>query len=107
MAEIFHIAEQADWDAAHAAGGPYTTSTRGRSLQDEGFIHCSRDAEQAGRVLKAFYTGLGDLVLLVIDTELLDAPVVHEAADGDVFPHVYGPIPLSAVIDVRPVPVNR
>jgi uncharacterized protein (DUF952 family) len=109
MAEIFHIALDADWEAARRAGGPYEISTRGRTLDDEGFIHCSRDEEQAGRVLRAFYadlSGSGDLVLLVIDTDRLNAPVRHEAVDGDVFPHLYGPLPLDAVIEVRPVPAT-
>ncbi|GAA2119811.1 DUF952 domain-containing protein [Actinomadura alba] len=107
MSHIFHIAERADWDAARAAGGPYEISTRGRTLREEGFIHCSRDEAQAGEVLRAFYAGVGDLVLLEIDTARLDVPVRHEPADGDVFPHIYGPLPLDAVIQVRPLPANR
>ena len=41
------------------------------------------------------------------DPTRLAAPVRHEPADGELFPHIYGPIPLSAVIDVRSVPENR
>lgn len=107
---IFHIALRTDWDAACAAGGPYEISTRGRTLQEQGFIHCSRDEEQVGRVLRAFYADcadLDDLVLLVIDTDRLNAPVRHEPVDGDVFPHLYGPLPLSAVIEVRSPPASR
>ncbi|MGH3389830.1 MAG: DUF952 domain-containing protein [Actinomadura sp.] len=107
MAEIFHIALRTDWDTARAAGGPYEISTRGRTLRDEGFIHCSRDEDQVARVLRAFYADAGDLVLLVVDTDRLDAPVRHEPVDGDVFPHLYGPLPLDAVIDVRPPPDTR
>jgi uncharacterized protein (DUF952 family) len=107
MAEIFHIALRADWAAARAAQSPYEISTRGRTLRDEGFIHCSRDEDQAGRILRAFYADVDDLVLLVIDTDRLDAPVRYEPADGDVFPHLYGPLPLDAVKDVRPLPRTR
>ncbi|MBC6456415.1 DUF952 domain-containing protein [Actinomadura sp. HBU206391] len=105
--EIFHIARRADWDAASAAGGPYEMSTRGRTLQQEGFIHCSSDETQVEAVQRAFYADLDDLVLLEIDTERITAPVRHEAVGDDVFPHIYGPLPLSAVVGVRPLPANR
>jgi uncharacterized protein (DUF952 family) len=107
VAEIFHIAVLADWETARAAGGPYEISTRGRTLQDVGFIHACRSLEQVDKVRRAFYADLDDLVMLVIDPARLDAPVRHEAADDDVFPHIYGPLPLTAVTDVRPMPGTR
>ncbi|RAY14786.1 DUF952 domain-containing protein [Actinomadura craniellae] len=107
MTEIFHIAERTAWEAARTAGVPYTVSTRGRTLDEEGFIHCSADLQQVGAVLDRFYAGVTDLILLVIDTDLLDVPVRHEPADGEIFPHVYGPIPPSAVIDVLVPPGTR
>jgi uncharacterized protein (DUF952 family) len=102
---IFHIAERRDWDAAQTKGGPYEVSTRGQNLADVGFIHASRDEDQARTVQQAFYGDLDDLVLLTIDTTNLD--VRHEPVGDDVFPHIYGPIPLTAVIDVRPLPRTR
>ena len=102
---IFHIAERADWEAAHAAGDPYQVSTRGRTLAEEGFIHASRDDDQVRAVQRAFYADLDDLVLLVIDIDGLD--VRDEPVGNDVFPHIYGPIPLGAVVDVRPLPRTR
>ncbi|HEU5161138.1 MAG TPA: DUF952 domain-containing protein [Streptosporangiaceae bacterium] len=110
MAEIFHIALRPDWDAARADGGPYEISTRGRTRQEVGFIHACRNHDQVDRVRRAFYADLdagSDLVLLVIDTDKLDAPVRHEPADGDTYPHIYGPLPLDAVIHVRPLHVTR
>jgi uncharacterized protein (DUF952 family) len=102
---IFHIAERSDWEAAQAAGGPYETSTRGRTLAEVGFIHASRDETQVRAVRHAFYADLEDLVLLVIDTEGLD--VRHEPVGDDVFPHIYDPIPLDAVTEVRPLQRTR
>jgi uncharacterized protein (DUF952 family) len=107
VAEIFHLAQRADWDAARAAGGPYEVSTRAETLHEVGFIHACRTPGQLGKVHRSFYADLDDLVLLVIDTDRLDAPVRHEEADGDVYPHIYGPLPLDAVIEVRPFPVTR
>jgi uncharacterized protein (DUF952 family) len=103
--KIFHIAERPEWEAARAAGGPYEVSTRGQTLAEVGFIHASRDEEQARAVQGLFYANLDDLVLLVIDPEGLD--VRHEPVGDDVFPHIYGPLPIKAVIDVRPLPRTR
>jgi uncharacterized protein (DUF952 family) len=108
--EIFHLALRPDWEAARAAGGPYEISTRGKTLREIGFIHACRTHDQVDRVRRSFYADLDpqeDLVLLVIDPDRLDAPVRHEPADGDVFPHIYGPVPLDGVIQVRPLDVTR
>jgi uncharacterized protein (DUF952 family) len=100
---IFHIATAADWDAAEASGA-YTTSTRGVTLEEEGYIHASR-ADQVEGVRTAFYADVTEpLVLLEIDTDLLDVPVVEEfPAPGatETFPHVYGAIRPAAVVAVR------
>lgn len=102
---IFHIATLADWDAARASGA-YTTSTRGVSLDQQGYVHASR-ADQWEGVRAAFYADVTEpLVLLEIDTDLLDVPVVEEVpAPGltETFPHVYGAIPPAAVVGVRPL----
>ena len=70
---IFHIATAADWAAAQRSGA-YTTSTRGVSLEQEGFIHASRRDQVAG-VWKRYYADADEqLVLLSIDTERLTSP---------------------------------
>ena len=97
--EILHLALPDDWDTAKLAG-EYTVSTRGLSLQQEGFIHCSYPNQLEG-VANRFYSDLAELLILRIDTDLLEAEVkVEPAIEGgtDLFPHVYGPIPISAVI---------
>lgn len=102
---IFHIATLADWEAAQESGA-YTTSTRGVTLEQEGYIHASR-ADQWEGVRAAFYADVTEpLVLLEIDTDLLDVPVVEEVpAPGmtETFPHVYGAIAPRAVIAVSPL----
>ncbi|MEU5880870.1 DUF952 domain-containing protein [Spirillospora sp. NPDC047279] len=106
---LLHIAERRHWESARQAGVSYAWSTLGVTLAEEGFIHCSADLSQAKGVLDRFYTAVdpADLVLLTIDVAKLGAEVRHEPADGQLFPHIYGPIPLPAVIDVRPVPRTR
>jgi uncharacterized protein (DUF952 family) len=110
VSEIFHLALRPDWEAARAAGGPYEISTRGKTLGEIGFIHACRTQDQVDQVRRSFYADLDpvdDLILLVIDPDRLAAPVRHEPADGDVFPHIYGPVPLDAVIQLRPIDVSR
>lgn len=100
---IFHIATAADWRRTLDTG-TYTTSTVGRTLEEEGFIHASR-RDQVQGVFDRYYRGLGEhLVLLTIDpTRLSDADVRVEAVGEDTYPHVYGPINRSAVVDVSPL----
>jgi uncharacterized protein (DUF952 family) len=97
--ELLHIALPDDWTAARRIG-EYRVSTRGRSLDQEGFIHCSYP-HQLETVANRFYADLAELIILHVEPELLAAEVVPEAPtadDDELFPHVYGPIPTSAVI---------
>jgi uncharacterized protein (DUF952 family) len=93
---ILHFCSRADWAAAESAG-----SYAAEDLASEGFIHCST-AEQVPFSANLFARGRADLVLLEIDEREL--PVRYEEADGHVFPHVYGPIPVAAVVAVHEFP---
>lgn len=95
---ILHITTRTVWDAAQHAG-EYCAA----SLDTEGFIHCSTPQQVLGPA-NAFYRGQHDLVLLVIDPAKLQADLRYEAADADLFPHLYGALNLDAVIDVLPFP---
>jgi uncharacterized protein (DUF952 family) len=101
---IFHIAKVGDWGAAQAVG-EYRVSTLGRSFEEVGFLHASF-AGQWQAVHDAFYAGLDEpLVLLEIDAGLLGVPVVVEPPPGtaEEFPHIYGPLPVAAVVAVSPL----
>ncbi|NJN79407.1 MAG: DUF952 domain-containing protein [Anaerolineales bacterium] len=98
---IYHITSKKDLAEAQEKG-EYTAP----SLQSEGFIHCSTD-KQVTPVANAFYKGQKGLVLLKLDESRIKSQVKWEApagppADGvsesDLFPHIYGPINLDAVI---------
>ncbi|MDX2542058.1 DUF952 domain-containing protein [Streptomyces sp. WI04-05B] len=101
---VLHITERALWDAARERG-TYEMSTRGRTLREEGFIHCSTRAQLPGvaAFLYGSYDGPDDLVVLVVDPARLDVPLKYEAPEpgAEEFPHVYGPIPVTAVVDVE------
>jgi len=103
MSVIYHIATAADWAQAQAAG-QYTTSTLGRTLAEEGFIHAST-AEQVAPVANMFYRGRPDLVLLVLDTGRVRPQIRFEPVPGfdEPFPHIYGPLNTDAVAATRPL----
>jgi glutathione S-transferase len=95
---IFHLALPDYWAAAFA-DGEYRMSTRGMTLDDVGFIHCST-RDQIEGTANGFYGDLDQLVVLTIDPALVPAPIVHEPpAPGldTLFPHIYGPLPVPAV----------
>jgi uncharacterized protein (DUF952 family) len=102
---IFHVTDAGRWQQS-LQDGAHTGSTRGVELAEQGFIHCSTAAQWPG-VIARFYAGVADLVLLHIDEARLTSPLRYEAAAhdsaGEVFPHVYGPIDLAAVVLVEPL----
>ena len=98
MAVILHITDQAQWQQAQMVG-VYC----GDTLTSEGFIHCSTTAQLVGTANR-FYRGQSSLVLLCINPRLVQAEIKAEgAAGGEQFPHIYGPLNLTAVIKVLPL----
>jgi len=99
--ELFHITERATWLEA-ARAGEYRMSTRGITLEEQGFIHCSL-RHQLPAVAALVYGDVADdeLVVLVIDSEAVLVPIRHEAAKagGEDFPHIYGALAVSAVTE--------
>ena len=104
---LYHLALRQDWNAARHEG-VYRRSTRGRSLEEVGFIHLSA-AHQVEATARRFYGDLppGEVLLLSIDPRRLAAAGVElreePAPDsGELFPHGYGPLPLEAVLLAQP-----
>lgn len=102
---IYHLATSSDWEQAQR-DGVYTTSTRGVTLEQEGFLHASR-ADQWEGVRDRYYADVDEpLLLLEIDTDLLDVPWVEERPAPDAeetYPHIYGPLKPAAVVGVTRV----
>ena len=102
---IFHITSRTAWDDMQPRG-----EYRAESLSTEGFIHCSTHS-QIPHVANAFFKGQTGLILLVIDPPLLSSTLRWEPPssvtspsgipEAEMFPHVYGPINLNAVIKVN------
>jgi uncharacterized protein (DUF952 family) len=96
---LLHLCPTDDWSAAQTEG-----ELRPESLTSAGFIHLSAP-EQVHLPANRLYRGRDDLVLLHIDPTHLDSPIRWElgvATDPEsmVFPHLYGPLPVEAVINV-------
>lgn len=100
---IFHITTQKDWKKA-CKEGEYNAP----SLKMDGFIHCST-IKQTVDTANIFFKGQQGLVLLCIDENKLKPECKYEyPSDGDshysgvgnLFPHIYGSINISAVIKV-------
>jgi len=99
---LLHMTERTLWESAKRTGS-YRMSTRGVSLEQQGFIHCSLP-HQLRAVAEANYDDVSDLVVLVIDEASLRAEVRYEdGGDDQMFPHIYGPLPVSSVTEVIPV----
>ncbi len=99
-APIHHLAMTDDWAAAFASG-EYRMSTRGLTIDDVGFIHCST-RDQVESTANLFYADVDQLVLLTIDQSLVGSPIRFEPPAPDSterFPHIYGPLPIAAVTD--------
>lgn len=97
---IHHLALPEDW-AATFDTGDYRMSTRGVTLEEEGFIHCSTRA-QIEATANRFYADVDQLVVLTIDQGAVPSPIRFEPpspGSADRFPHIYGPLPVSAVVD--------
>ena len=101
---VLHIAPLNRWERAVADGqGDYIDP----SLEAERFIHGSTH-EQVLIPANERFAGRDDLVLLLIDLELVPARTLFEDCyeTGQPFPHIYGPIPLAAVVKVIPFPCH-
>ena len=100
---IFKIVPASLWADAEAAGqfagSPVDVA--------DGFIHFST-AAQAPETAARHFAGQAGLLLAAIDADALGTGLRWEPSrGGDLFPHLYGVLPLSAVVWVEPLPVGE
>jgi len=103
MTRIFHITADAEWQ-----GAKRLVAYVPQSFAHDRFIHCSY-AAQVARVANALFRGRTGLVLLEIEPSLVGCGVIDEKPEGgrELFPHVYGPLPCSAVVAVHALPCDE
>ena len=107
---IYHLTSHLAWSEAQSRG-----EYRAESLKSEGFIHCSTET-QVLPVAEKYYKGQAGMILLKIDPDLLSSELRWEppsggapppgVPEGELFPHIYGPINSDAVIKVSDLESN-
>jgi len=97
VAPVYHLVDPTTWDEA---GERY----RAASLASEGFIHLSFAHQVAGSADRHLADAPA-LIAVEVDAARAGSPVVVEDsyASGTAFPHLYGPLPRTAVIAVHPM----
>lgn len=96
---LVHLCSAGEWESARRNG-----EHRPASLESVGFVHLSTP-QQVHLPANRLYAGRTDLVLLRIEPARLTSPVrwepgVADDPDAMVFPHLYGPLPVAAVISL-------
>jgi uncharacterized protein (DUF952 family) len=99
MTTIYKICERKQWADAEREG-----SFRGSAVDyADGYIHFSTAAQAPGTAGKHF-AGMTDLVIVAVDADALGKALKWEPSRGGaVFPHLYAPLPLTAVRWVKPI----
>lgn len=102
---IYTLVREADWRAAEAAGAYAGSADDAR----DGFLHFSAAGQVRASAAK-HRAGVPDLLLIEADAALLGDALKWEPASGGkrpgLFPHLYAPLPLSAVVRVVPLPLG-
>jgi uncharacterized protein (DUF952 family) len=102
---LLHLLPEEAWVAL--AGAPTYSPA---SLASEGFVHCTEGDDLMLQVARSFYAEVpSELVVLSLDADRLSSEVRWEApspapppgSEVTQMPHVYGPLDLAAVVDVR------
>lgn len=95
---IYHITEKKYFEI-QIANGEYYSPT----FHEEGFIHLSTKNQVEG-TLNRYYLGVKGLVLLQVEASAIQKELKYEAAsNGELFPHLYGPIPQKAILIVEEI----
>ena len=101
---VYKICSEEDWRAARSAGA---LKLMGDDARD-GFIHLSAEDQVRGTLDKHFAGRTGLLILTVDVTRLPEGALKWEASRGDaLFPHLYGDLPVAAVISAEPVGASK
>jgi len=100
--QIYHMCRREEWEAGRATGR-YCGSSQDR---DDGFIHFSTAAQIVESAAK-HRMGQRDLVLIEVDSAALGDTLRWEPSRGGrLFPHLYGALPLDAVLRIAPLPLD-
>ena len=100
---MYKITTAQAWKAA-AECGAFAGSEH--DMRD-GYIHLS-SIHQLAATAQKYFSGVEGLVLVAVDPDVLGAALKWEPSrGGDLFPHYYGALPVTAAKWVRPLPLDR
>ena len=98
----YKLVDETEWAAA-LDRGVYLGSALD---QADGYIHMST-AAQLAETARRHYAGRTGLVLVEVALEPLGAALKWEPSrGGDLFPHLYAPLPTAAALEIRPLPLR-
>jgi uncharacterized protein (DUF952 family) len=102
MSLIYKICARTLWQEAEAAG-----QFEGAPVDRvDGYIHLST-AAQVRETAARHFAGQSDLVLIAVEGEALGSSLRYEPArGGELFPHLFGPLPVAAVRAVHSLPLG-
>ena len=99
---IYKILPKALWSEAMTSG-VFTGSPLDIA---DGFIHFST-AAQVHETARRHFAGVTDLLLVAVPVDALGTAVRWEPSrNGDLFPHLYGPLPVTLASWVKPMPAG-
>ncbi|MBM0279361.1 DUF952 domain-containing protein [Micromonospora tarensis] len=99
---IYKLLPSTEWDDALAAGAVAGSAVD----RQDGFIHLS-GGDQVVETARRYFTGATGLTLLSVAEERLgDALRWEPSRGGQLFPHLYGPLPVTAVVAARALPAD-
>ena len=103
MTLIYKICPEPLWREAEEAG-----AFRGAAVDlQDGYIHFST-AAQLGETARRYFRDLADLVVLEVEGDKLGAALRWEPSrGGDLFPHLYEPLPAARVRRVIAAPLGE
>lgn len=99
---IYHVCRAGEWQAAQGTGR-YGGSSQDRA---DGFIHFSSAAQVAESVARHRAGQAGLVILEVATAPLGDALRWEPSRGGQLFPHLYGELPVAAVTRVAELPLG-
>lgn len=103
MSIIYKICPESLWKEAEKAG--VFTGAPIDAL--DGYLHFSTEKQVRETAMRHF-AGQDDLVLVAVASERLGEALRFETSrGGDLFPHLYATLPLSAVLWVKPLPLGK
>jgi uncharacterized protein (DUF952 family) len=98
---VYKILDATEWAEAEVRGR-YGGSEADRR---DNYIHFST-AAQVHETARQHFAGRRNLVLVAVNADALDAIKWEPSRGGELFPHLYGPLPVSAARWVKPIVWN-